>query len=310
MKKKDKEFEKAVDTIITREMRYKNTVRNICRAFQIHDDEAKFCILVAYGASDIDAVKQSGYYSKQPPQVTAARLRGNPLLYKVINFVRDSRIDYIMLTEKRLIQQLMDIATADVNEFVSVRKGCCRFCWGKGHKYQWIDPNEFDNAEDVEWVRRGRPTDGELDFHERSGGFGYVASAVPNPDCPRCVGEGVPYVFLGDTRELSPGARLLYEGAVVKKTGIEVNTGKRDYAIKHLMDYFNRAKTDDLRIRETEAKIEESKLRAEILRKQIEIINSEDTEDGPVIVHNSLSIPEIGTQKVALADNMVDKELK
>lgn len=58
----------------------------------------------------------------------------------------------------------------------------CRYCWGKGHHWQWKSRREYQAA----------LVTGDLDDPDLSdrGGFGYRPSRGPNPDCPECDGCG------------------------------------------------------------------------------------------------------------------------
>lgn len=116
-----------------------------------------------------------------------------------------------------VVERWWRIATADPNDLVQLRRGCCRFCHGKGHLYQWIDAAEFEAA--VAAKRRAKSAGaGPND----AGGYGYRAGTPAHPDCPRCGGEGVAEVFAADTRTLSGDAALLYAGVKVTSSGIEI----------------------------------------------------------------------------------------
>ena len=106
------------------------------------------------------------------------------------------------------------MATADVNELVQYRRHCCRFCYGKQHRYQWTDA-EFERAE-IEAKNRSYPKP------EAPGGVGYDRSKDPNPSCPECMGQGTGEVFATDTRRVSPEARALYAGVKVSRDGLEI----------------------------------------------------------------------------------------
>ena len=56
------------------------------------------------------------------------------------------------------------------------------------------------------------------------GGYGYDPEIRPHPKCPHCKGEGLASVVLGDSRDYSDSAKLLYKGAKQTRHGIEVMT--------------------------------------------------------------------------------------
>lgn len=73
--------------------------------------------------------------------------------------------------------------------------------------------------------RRQKPKGKEPDD---AGGYGYNHNREPNPDCPRCNGDGVGRPHFADTTKLSPIARLAYSGTKLVKGGIEISTISRE----------------------------------------------------------------------------------
>lgn len=59
-------------------------------------------------------------------------------------------------------------------------------------------------------------------------------SRDPDPDCIKCRGEGSPHVHIADTTNLSPTAKLLYQGAENTKFGIKVNVADRMKALDNV----------------------------------------------------------------------------
>ncbi len=115
-----------------------------------------------------------------------------------------------------ILRDLDDIATADPNELVAVRRYNCRHCHGEQHAYRWRDEVEMAQAYAAD-------TEGEAALPDCAGGFGWRRTDAPHPDCPRCEGQGVECVEVQDTSQLGPKAAKLYAGAKVDKEGrIEV----------------------------------------------------------------------------------------
>lgn len=80
----------------------------------------------------------------------------------------------------------------------------------------------------------GQPTD--------DGGYGFNKTAMPHPDCPECMGEGVETVHLADTREAL--SHPLYQGVKQTKDGIEVKIADRAKALDQVarhMSFFKDA---------------------------------------------------------------------
>jgi phage terminase small subunit len=104
-----------------------------------------------------------------------------------------------------------EMATADPNELVSYRVGCCRYCRGVGHAYQWREREYLDALAKVERAN-SLLADARLyePLPDPSGGLDFNHTLPPVDDCPECHGEGVGRMVACDTTKLSAGARLLY----------------------------------------------------------------------------------------------------
>lgn len=51
---------------------------------------------------------------------------------------------------------MWQLATFDANEISQYRRGCCRYCWGFGHNYQWRDVIEFEEREAEAKAKKGK----------------------------------------------------------------------------------------------------------------------------------------------------------
>ena len=142
----------------------------------------------------------------------------------------EKRKDRLDLKADDVLRKLWNVATADPNELIEVRRDSCRFCYGEGNRYQYT-AGEWEEIQDqyvercmlAEQTRSQTPSEPDL-----RGGLGYNKLMPPMPGCPECFGEGVENVIIKDTRTLSPAALELYAGAKVTKTGIEILTHSRD----------------------------------------------------------------------------------
>lgn len=147
---------------------------------------------------------------------------------------------------KEVLQEWIDIATADPNELASVRRRCCRHCYGRGHQYQWTDEMEFAHAVGAALsspgkgkVRPKMPTD--------EGGYGFNFTFVPHPECTQCRGEGHEVVFIADSRQLTGKARKLYAGVKPTANGYQVITRDQDAALANIAR-FHGMFTDNIRV--------------------------------------------------------------
>lgn len=122
-----------------------------------------------------------------------------------------------------LLNHFLTIAMADPRELIGLKVGCCRFCWGEGHGYQWREREYLEQLAQVETQimqasRAGADTSA-FAYPDPAGGLDFNATLPPHPDCPQCHGEGVERFVPRDTDTLSDQALLLYGGVKVKPNG-------------------------------------------------------------------------------------------
>lgn len=122
-----------------------------------------------------------------------------------------------------LLERFLDIATADVRELIGLQIGCCRYCHGDGHLYQWREREYMEalaKAEQEAQAMAGKNGEAaNVPLPDPAGGFAFNATHAPHPDCPQCHGEGVERFVPRDTDKLSDQALLLYGGVKVKSDG-------------------------------------------------------------------------------------------
>lgn len=183
------------------------------------------------------------------------------------------------------ISLMMAIVQADPNQLAQFRRVNCRYCWGENHLYQWRDIAEFDKAA-AQASRDGKP---EPEY----GGLGFVDNAIPNPDCPKCCGEGTGQLYMADTTLLDGDARQLYAGSKLGKYGVEILLEDKAAARRELLRLLSAggALCADKRLQELE--IERRRIENQKLRKEIETV--EDNEH---------------PQPVAININVVDARLR
>ena len=140
--------------------------------------------------------------------------------------------------QDQIIQAYSLLAYGDVNELVEHRREACRYCYGADHRYQ-STPEEMRRARDehnakIEQMKAAAGGVAFAPVFDEQGGVGFDPRKEPHPDCPECHGEGRAKVHFHDTRNLSPAALALYEGAEITKEGTKVRTGSRDGAREKL----------------------------------------------------------------------------
>lgn len=191
------------------------------------------------------AAIRAGYSPDTAGQIGHELLK-KPEIQLALSEARKAQQERTGITADRVLREIALIAFADARELSQVIKGCCRHCWGEGHKRQRT-LSEMNHAME-QWQKDGKMP---ADFDEE-GGIGYNPHRPPHPECPDCMGHGHAHVIIGDTRNLSPAALALYAGAKETKYGIEVLTHAKLTAVemlnKHLGLYEkdNQQKTDPL----------------------------------------------------------------
>lgn len=161
-------------------------------------------------------------------QRTIDKLLDDAAIRARIKEMRDSAARACMITQEQILQDWFDVATADPNEIVAVKRYACRFCFGAGHRYQWATLEEWQRACVTASDRRQSTPD-------CSGGFGYSEQLEANHTCPSCYGEGNLKVRIADTTKLQGKARKLYKGAKQDRFGvITVEMHDQDQARQNL----------------------------------------------------------------------------
>ncbi|WP_411193767.1 terminase small subunit [Raoultella ornithinolytica] len=249
--------------------------------FGISDQQAKFAEHVVNGESRTEAYRKSGYAGEGAVAWAAAsRLLRNVKVSRYVHHLRNERQKRYAAELDDVIGQLTAIINADPNEISQYRRVNCRYCWGSDHKYQWRDIAEQLSAE------RKAESDGAAP-PDTSGGIGFVDNADPNPECPRCNGEGIGEPFFADTRDLEGDARYLLHGVKLGKFGIEILTADKDSARKELARLILLRSTSE---RQAQLDIERLELQNEKLKREIDVLKDGD-KDNAIVVHNSLPIP-------------------
>lgn len=167
-------------------------------------------------------------YAVNTARVQASQILAEPRVQEMLAKAMVERAQRTKLDSDEVITRLTQIARADSRELSELYIGSCRYCWGKGNRYQRT-PRELEEFR-KEWdknlaekaAKKGvNPEELEDEFDDE-GGIGFNPRKDPNPECPECFGSGEPRVVLKDTRNLSPEARLLFAGVKQTQHGIEM----------------------------------------------------------------------------------------
>lgn len=249
--------------------------------FGLSDQQMIFAQHVVEGKTRVEAYRLAGYTGTgNAAYVTASQLLRNPKVSRYVHHLRNERQRRYAAELDDVIGQLTAIINADPNEIAQYRRVNCRYCWGSEHRYQWRDIAEQLAAERKAEADGAHPPD-------TSGGIGFVDNSDPNPECPRCNGEGVGEPFFADTRDLEGDARYLLQGVKLGKFGIEILTADKDSARKELARLILLRNTSE---RQSLLDVERLELQNEKLRHEISALRDGD-KDNAIVVHNTLPIP-------------------
>lgn len=246
----------------------------------LSDKEKLFVSYYLECRNKYEAYRKAGYTGGDR---NARMLYRKPSVARAINQGIEQLSEQAILNAQDILRHWHEIAIADPGEISQMRRVCCRNCWGFDNRYQWVDEEEYDKAA-AKAAKDSKPPP------DQSGGFGFVANDDPNPDCPKCAGEGIEDVFLADTRDLVGPARRLIAGVKKTKFGIEVMTRDQDAALKNLAAFHNLASSEqdrELRLLE----IERVRLSNEKIKAEIENLRNGANGNEQIIIHNSLKPP-------------------
>lgn len=171
-------------------------------------------------------------YSQKTARSVGHEVLTNPDVAEAIQNAMQARSERVGITQDDVLRMWIDVATADPNSLVEFRRGCCRYCYGAGHRFQRT-AGEMERDRN-RWVEKcaelkakSKPLPPEFD---EQGGVGFNPKREPNGQCPECFGDGEGRAFVKDTRALSRAARTLYAGVKETKEGLQVLMASQDKA--------------------------------------------------------------------------------
>ncbi len=205
------------------------------------------------------------------------QLIANPNVAQAIAQQQKASIARTLADADEVLTQMWQLATFDANQLSQYRRGACRYCWGYGHHYQWRDAVEFDEETAKVEGREGAR------LPQDTGGYGYDHNREPNPECPRCNGDGIGQPYFPDTRKLPQVSRLAYCGVKVGKNGVEITAISRERMFEAVMKRLGLVDSKFAQ-RLQHIEIERRQLEVEKLRKEL-AGDSDDDEPTPVQIN-------------------------
>lgn len=186
---------------------------------------------------DLNAMRASirAGYSARSAKSIGTELLARERVQRALAEAMAARAARTEIKQDEVLRRLHALATADTRDLIEYRRGCCRWCWGTGNRYQRTAGElERDRAAHAQLRRASRGNGKPLPKFDEQGGPGYHAKRDANPECPECFGDGVGAVVIRDTRNLSPEAAQLYAGVKQTRDGLEVRTHSQHEALRDL----------------------------------------------------------------------------
>jgi hypothetical protein len=214
----------------------------------LSDKQRLFVLAYLETQNATESARRAGY---KQPNMHGPRLMVNDGIKAAIEEGRAQIEAKALMSAEEVAAQWLELALADPTELTSNIHAPCRYCHGTDGEYQWRTPREFREAHKLACFDlfddpdlRDMAIDGAIEdarLPTDAGGYGYNLNDTPNPDCAECSGFGVEIVRMADTRTLSPGARLLFEGVEETKQGKKFKINDRQIALdrfaKHIGMY-------------------------------------------------------------------------
>lgn len=195
----------------------------------------KQAIFVKEYLVDLNATQaaiRAGYSEKRASEL-GYQLLQKTTVQEAVNEQINKRAEKTEITAEKVLQRWWDIATADPNDIIHLRRTCCRHCYGKDHHYQWRDEKEYKQAVQIA-LKEAEKQDKPPLLPSNAGGYGYNKTSEPYPNCPYCWGEGHAEIHAQDTRLLNSKAKLLYAGVKQTQAGIEIKLRDQDKALENV----------------------------------------------------------------------------
>jgi len=194
----------------------------------LNDRQTRFAQEYCKDFNATQAAIRAGYSEKTAGQLGHELLK-NVEIAERIEERKEELASIAEIDAAWVLKQWKQIATADANELVQMRRVCCRHCHGYGHQYQWTE-GEYMQAVN-------KAVDAGKVAPDGMGGFGFDLNADPHPECPECGGNGQEFLHVADTRRLKGSAKRLYAGVQRTKDGLKVIMRDQDAALANISRY-------------------------------------------------------------------------
>jgi hypothetical protein len=183
-------------------------------------------------------------YPRRRAHSWAYEITRRPAFQRAFNREMAARRERIRLQIDDVVTYHLDAASADPRKLSPTIVGCCRYCWGEDHEYQYTQTELRKELRAYRFKNAGKrdplpmDTKGGDGFDKLKppmrGPYWIRLNEEPNSDhsCPECHGVGELVFLPPDLSKLSRGELLIYGGVRVYKDGtFEVKINPR---IQHM----------------------------------------------------------------------------
>lgn len=164
-------------------------------------------------------------------------LKNLPNCYEVVKKLVAYRCHQLALDPNQVLNLWAQMIAWDANELSRVWVHCCPVCWAKNvpaqmsamainhWRLKWEDKESKLEATVEGYTARPFPEDKYEVWDKRK---------EPNPDCPECHGNGDSEIVYGDTKNLSPIGKIMFNGVTQGKLGLNFILMSKENALKNL----------------------------------------------------------------------------
>lgn len=176
-------------------------------------------------------------YSVATAGVQASTLLANPKVQALVQERVDEVSKDVKFEAMDVLREWVTLATADASKISKTRKLNCRHCYGVGHEYRWKAYEYAQACDDAMKAVDAKGNPCPQPPPSCAGGFGFKRLDDPNPECPRCEGDGVEDLVFCDMDSLQPAERKLIAAVERTKDGIKVKMRDQDAALQNIAKY-------------------------------------------------------------------------
>lgn len=194
---------------------------------------ARYCVV---SSSPTEAARKAGWGAAGAANAANFLMRRKDIR-ELIRQAEEEHLQQIDLTASKIVNYWHLISHA---ELPLPDVGCCRYCYGTDHAYQYT-LNEYRDALRAHTLLQLKKQQKDRREFDDRGGLGYDSRRPPSPDCPECHGVGINLPLVIDRERLTPAQRMALDEVKVNKDGsVSLRMRDRSRAMENLQRLFDR----------------------------------------------------------------------